>query len=224
MDADTTRAVKDCWNTIGVHGDHSCAELVAHVHCRNCPTFSRGAKQLLDNLPSGDYVAEWTSYYARPKPVVDRNVDSLMIFRVESEWLALPIRVVDEISSGRSIHSLPHRRNAAVLGLTNIRGTLLACVSLARLLRLNQSKESPAVANQSKPNRLVVVRRENSRVVYAIDEVHGIHRVHENELRDVPTTVARAATCTRSVLVWRGRTVGVLDERLLFEAVQQSVA
>jgi len=37
--------VNACWTTIGVRGDASCPELKQHVHCRNCPVYSAGARQ-----------------------------------------------------------------------------------------------------------------------------------------------------------------------------------
>ena len=39
----------------------------------------------------------------------------------------------------RTIHSLPHRRSGVVLGLANVRGELLVCVSLGQMLRLGET-------------------------------------------------------------------------------------
>src|SRR5438445_8021579 len=59
---------------------------------------------------------------------------SAVIFRIHSEWLALPTEAFQEVAERRRIHSLPHRRNGVVLGLVNIRGELLICVDLGRVL------------------------------------------------------------------------------------------
>ena len=63
---------------------------------------------------------------------------SIVIFRIGPEWLALPTRVFQEIAERRTVHSLPHRQHGVVLGLINIRGELLICVSLGQLLGLEQ--------------------------------------------------------------------------------------
>ena len=44
------RRIDDCWNRIGVRGDHSCERLVRHIHCRNCEVYERSAAELLDRL------------------------------------------------------------------------------------------------------------------------------------------------------------------------------
>src|SRR5579872_4617099 len=127
-------AVQDCWNRIGVHGDRSCPELKRYVHCRNCHVFSAGAAERLEGDPPGNYLAEWTRHFGEPRPAADSKTHSFVIFRVGAEWLALPTSVVTEVADSRPIHSLPHRRNSAVLGLVNVRGELLVCVSLGRVL------------------------------------------------------------------------------------------
>src|SRR2546422_1979826 len=41
-------------------------------------------------------------------------------------------RSIAEVAERRVIHSLPHRRTGIVLGVVNVRGELLVCVSLGR--------------------------------------------------------------------------------------------
>src|SRR5262245_30736571 len=133
MEAD----VKDCWNSIGVRGDVSCPELKERVHCRNCPVYSAAAAHSLDREPPAGYAEHWTAQARQQKGTDDQAALSVLLFRLGAEWLALPTKVLTEIASPRPIHSLPHRRSNAVLGLANIRGTLLVCVSLRDLLALD---------------------------------------------------------------------------------------
>ena len=36
------RPMADCWEQeIGVNGNASCSELARHIHCRNCPVYSK---------------------------------------------------------------------------------------------------------------------------------------------------------------------------------------
>ena len=57
------------------------------------------------------------------------------------------------------------------------------------------------------------------------DEVSSIQRFSARELRDVPTTVSKAATAhSRAVISWRDKVVGLLDDQQLFRTLQRSVA
>ena len=128
--------VHDCWRTIGVMGNGSCAELQKFVHCRNCPVFSAAALQLLDRPVWPQYLQEHTRHYAEARRPAAPARLSVLVFRIGWEWLALPTAAFQEIVERRFVHSLPHRRNGIVLGLVNVRGELIVCVSLGRLLGL----------------------------------------------------------------------------------------
>src|SRR5688572_790331 len=114
--------IDDCWNRIGVRGDMSCPKLETHIHCRNCPVHEAAAALLLDARASSAYVQHWTEHIAEPKVIAEIDTDSVVVFRVGLEWLALSTLVFKEIASVRTIHSVPHRRSGVVLGLANIRG------------------------------------------------------------------------------------------------------
>jgi chemotaxis-related protein WspD len=224
--ASSTRAViNDCWNTIGVRGDGSCPELATHGHCRNCPTYTAAAEELLDGDLPADYVAEWTTHFAQEKRVEDLEMHSVVIFRIGAEWLALPTLVVLEVADLRAIHSLPHRRGGVVLGVANVRGELLVCFSVGHLLGIEQVAEAKREQRHTAHGRLLVVRHEGTRAVVPVDEVHGAHRLHARDLRDVPATVAKAAaTYSKATLSWQGKSVGVLDDELLFYTLNRSLA
>ena len=216
-----------CWNRIGIGGDGSCPELVQHVHCRNCPVYSTAAMTLLDGeLPPG-YRSHWTEHVARAKDDAETGMRSIMVFRLGAEWLALPSKVLEEIATLRIIHALPHRRGGAVLGLANVRGELRACVSLQRLLGLHDAAApvQDASMQDGARARLLVLRHDGQSVASPVDEVHGVHRFHARELQEKPATVSlAAATFTSAVLPWREAFVGVLDEHVLFRAIDRSLA
>lgn len=219
-----TRTIQDCWNRIGVRGDRSCPELKRHVHCRNCPVYSAAATRLLDGELSADYIAAWTAHFAEEKAVDELGTDSIVIFRIGSEWLALPTRVFVEVADVRAVHSLPHRRSAVILGLTNVRGELLICVSLGTALGLETVAEKPD-QRRTVHKRLLVIQSEACRLVFPVDEVCGVQRFHASELGEVPATVAgAAATYTKAILPWKGKSVGCLDEQLLFYTLNRSLA
>src|SRR5262245_44183938 len=128
--------VATCWSQIGVYGDSSCSELPKFVHCRNCPVYSSAAVQLLNRALSPEYRREQTDHFAERKKEAKLGKISALLFRVANEWLGLPTQAFQEVAERRLVHSLPHRRQTIVLGLVNIRGELLICASLGRLLGL----------------------------------------------------------------------------------------
>jgi chemotaxis-related protein WspD len=216
--------ITDCWNKIGVRGDSSCKELERAIHCHNCRVYSNAAANLLDGEPPADYIAHWTEQTRRAKGLAERATVSVLIFRIGTEWLALHTTALTEIASLRPIHSLPHRRNGVVLGLTNIRGELVVCVSLRDILNVDAGNAGDG-KSRGAAGRLLVMQRDGARAVCPVDEVHGVERFFPRDLGTVPATVAGAAAkYTSATLTWQENTVGLLDEQTLFRAVNRSVA
>jgi len=225
-------ALNDCWNRIGVHGDRSCPELPPHIHCRNCPVFSAAARTLLDVPAPADSRQIATEHFARPAEVeagrtAGAELQSVIVFRVRTEWYAIRTAVCLEIAEVRPVHSLPHRRDAAVLGVVNVRGGLLVCISLAVMLGATARPE--ATPTQSRRRAavpcLLVARRAAGAVVFPVDEVRGMERFLTRDLKDLPATVAHArASYTRGLVPLNDRSVGLLDEQLLFSAVERALA
>ena len=135
-DSHVRTVVDDCWNKIGVRGDGSCSQLPQHTSCRNCPTYSAAAVSILDRAVLGEQVVQSAPDATESPVAVELDTRSVVVFRVGSEWLALATSVFREVAALRTIHSLPQRRTGAVLGLANVRGELLICVSLGHLLGL----------------------------------------------------------------------------------------
>jgi chemotaxis-related protein WspD len=218
-------AVNDCWNSIGVRGDGSCPELAQHIHCRNCPVYSAGAADLLEGDPPADYVAEWTRHFAQPEHIVGAQRRSVVIFRIAAEWLCLESSVVTEVANLLPIHSLPHRQNGVVLGVASVHGELLVCISLGQLVGVESIPPAIREPGSTVYQRLLVIRRDDLRVVCPVDEVHGIHHFQQRHLKEVPTTVARATVAySTALLSWSGHSVGVLDDELVFYTLKRSLA
>jgi chemotaxis-related protein WspD len=209
----------DCWDEIGVGGDRSCAELQQYVHCRNCPGYAEAGMKLLDReLPPG-YREEWTRRFAEVKAVVAAKTESVIIFRAGNESLALPTRVFQEVAERRVIRSLPFPRSGSLLGLANVRGELLVCLSLEHLLGVQAGGVSLAV-RRAAYDRLMIARRHGFRLGFPVDKVFGVHRFHPQEVLKAPGLSARAgAAFTCGTLNWEGQAVGLLDEQRLFEAL-----
>ena len=215
--------VDDCWSRIGVAGDGSCVELQKHFHCRNCPVYAAAGAQLLERSLSNDYRREWALHFARPKSTLAPGAISVVLFRVGSEWLALPTSSFLEVAEMRKVHSIPHRRKGTLLGLVNVRGELVVCLSLARVLGLQHAAK--ADGERTIYERLLVASWESHRVVFPVDEVHGVHRFDPDQLREPPATLSKSGTSyTKGVLPWHGRLTICLDAELLFPALSESIA
>ena len=218
--------VDDCWNRIGIRGDGSCPQLPQHVRCLNCPTYAEAAVLLLDRVAQGTgQSGAWMQTVAdvahRADAVAEAGADTAMmsalVFRVGAEWLALPTEAVIEVTAARAMHSLPHQRNRAVLGVQNIRGALRICVSLGRLFQIEEDRQDG--------KQMVVSCHEGQTLVFPVDEVAGVHRASTTAVLPPPTTLAHAATrYMQGLLDWRSRKVGLLDHGLLFHALNRSMA
>ena len=162
-------SITDCWNTVGIRGDLSCPELKQYIQCRNCPVFTAAAASLLDVAAPADYLSQWTRQIAQPNKQLEQNTYSILIFRIAGEWLSIPTRLLTEIASTRPIHSIPHRRDGTVLGVANIRGELLVCISLRHILNIDSLPETQTAKTRQMEQRFLVIQDENGRIVCPVD-------------------------------------------------------
>ncbi|KAB0500808.1 chemotaxis protein CheW [Pseudomonas moorei] len=212
------QAIDDCWNRIGIHGDKSCPLLSEHIHCRNCAVYSAAATRLLDRyaLQQDDRVQVSSAVESEVK------TRSLLMFRLGEEWLGLATRSLVEVAPLQAIHSLPHQRSGALLGVANVRGALVACLSLVELLGLD-SISNVAPGTRVMP-RMLIIAAHGGPVVVPVDEVDGIHAIDEQILDAASRSGTQAsARYTRGVLQFRGRSLRWLDEEQLLSAVTRSL-
>ena len=216
--------IDDCWNRIGIRGDHSCPELRKHIHCRNCPVHAEAAVALLDGELSTDYRRQWATDFAKSKAIAVKQPEAMVVFRVGDEWLGFDTRICSEFADVSTIHTLPHRHDASILGIVNIRGELLICVSLAAALGIDSVFKVRIGSRRICP-RFIVLRSEDNVFVASVDEVFGVVRFHTSDLCPTPSTVAQAtATYTRAVFPWQNSLVGYLDHELLIFTLNRSLA
>ena len=107
---------------------------------------------------------------------------SMIVFRLGDEWLALATRTLVEVSPLAPIHSLPHQRSRALLGVANVRGALVPCVSLSELLGLDSAVGS---GNGRVVPRLLILAAQGGNVVAPVDEVLGIQAFAECDVQTV---------------------------------------
>lgn len=238
--ADTrTIGFDDCWNRIGVRGDSSCERLDDYVRCLNCPVFEAAAARLLERpIPRADLALHEARVPGRVRSINEgQNAsESFLVFRIGDEWLALPTPIFKRIVQTRPIHTLPHRQHRAVLGVVNVQGELLVCLSLAHLLGFDAGGAVQDArdardrrngrddrARQDLP-RLLVVSRGEEHAVLPVDQVDGVHRIAIDSFCPPPATLSQAAAAhTRAVAPRHGMSVGLLDAGALFDTLNRSL-
>ena len=212
------QAIDDCWNRIGIHGDKSCPLLIEHIHCRNCAVYSAAATRLLDRYALQTEDREQVSGTLQSEV----KTRSLLMFRLGEEWLGLATRSLVEVAPLQAIHSLPHQRSRALLGVANVRGALVACLSLVELLGLDAAGN--VVSGARVMPRMLIIAAHGGPVVVPVDEVDGIHAIDERILDAASQSGTQAsARYTRGVLQFKGRSLRWLDEEQLLSAVTRSL-
>ncbi|WP_333984631.1 chemotaxis protein CheW [Ectopseudomonas khazarica] len=215
-------AIDDCWNRIGVFGDKRCERLERHIHCRNCEVYGAAAIALLDRYGSSlERDADDYGQGEAQEPVGEQR--SLLIFRLGEQWLAIATRCLAEVMPVSPIHSLPHRKSAGLLGVTNVRGTLVACLSLSELLDL-ETDDSRQSGQRVIP-RMLILESGSGPLVVPVDEVSGIQKIPlariSNAKQDDKRTISRF---TAGVLQWRGQSITLLNDEQLLQNMIGSLA
>jgi len=228
--------LEDCWNHIGVCGDRSCEVLIDCVHCRNCHVYSAAGRSLLERLPPGDYLQEWTSVLAETKRgsesstlsadgTVVRSDQSLsvMIFRLASELFALPVGVFLEVSAPFMVHSVPRRSNDLFLGMVNIRGEIMLAASLTNLLGLKTLQAS--AGSHTGVGRMAVAGAPEGKWVFPIDEIYGIYLFNRDDVKAAPVVISNAVSSyANGVFQWQNRSVALLDPNRIFSALNTEIS
>lgn len=189
-------------------------------------TQQNGSARLFDREVPEEQLREWTAHVAAVKKVEEAGTKSVVIFSVAKEWLALPTEVFEEVVEQYVVRTLPHHQGGILNGLVNVRGDLLLCVALGTLLGLEKATQQEETEKRASRGRLLICSRKGDRLAFRADDVYGVHRYHPQHLRDVPATLARASAGVYmvGVLPWNNRTVGCLDDELLFYALNKGLA
>jgi len=204
----------NCWNREGVHGDGSCERLREHIHCRHCPAWSEGSARVMQrSLPDG-YRREWAVHYAQAEPERAETGMASLVFRIGPEWLALPAGLAVTVAEQAPVHRIPHRSNAVLLGLVNVRGQLHPCFSLAGLFGIDGGAAAPAPGPRTFP-RLLALRLQQQDCALQVDEVYGIHRHAQADLLPPAAGGRELLRHVRAILRVEQRVVGWLDPELL---------
>ncbi len=256
---------KDCWNQIGVMGNCTCPELEQLIHCRNCPVYLTANPRLVEDEPTGEGrdslsgsaianrgingLPPETKEVPKEVPLDSdgdalanglttldsSNTVSVLIFRLGVEWFGLSAKLFTEVTETRKIHTVPHRSNQIFLGVVNVRGELLLCISLRHLLGLGSTDSQ--LKNAVKPTRLspviyprmIVMAKDGNSWVFPVDEVYGIEQLNAQDLQNTAAVNAKSLNAksngvyTQTLIKWKDGLINLLDDQLLFYTLERRI-
>lgn len=218
--------LNDCWNKIGVWhtGTERCEKLETVIHCYNCEVYSMAGRSLLDRKAPDGYEQEWTNVLAQEKKVQDKDLESVVVFRLGAQWLSLPVSMIGEITLMRDIFDLPHNHNPKLRGVVNIRGELIICMSLGYLIGVERPDEDWLKSDRA-IQRLIMMREGSGYIVFPVSEVHGISRHRPDELNRGPDTIKKTKlSFIKGIIKWQEHNVGCIDEAALTNEIASNLA
>lgn len=235
-----TESFDACWQTIGIQGDRSCERLERHVHCRNCERYTDAAMHLLDRYtvgpqPAANEIApQGAPTLPTDSPSAESQGSSALVFRVGSAWFAVRTDSLLAVCPSGAVHSLPHRRSRVLLGICNVDGALVPCISLAALLAVETVPDmaTPAHAPQgtgAAPGqqgvpRVLVFRAAGGPVVTSVSEIDGVYRLPLAQITQTfQQTGLPTSQLARGAMQWQGRSLTLLDEERLAAALLRSL-
>lgn len=220
--------INDCWNQIGVWGDKTnpCPKLADVIHCRNCEIYSEAGRAVLERKLPDEYETSWAKVYSESKKEKISGTESITIFRLGNEWLALPTAIIEEVSDISEVHSLPHQRTPILRGLMNLRGQMSICVSLGQLLEIEKYEELEIRDARNRTyERMIAVNYNESSFVFLVSEVKSTYRFRPDELKEPPSTLSHTkGTFTKGILSWKDKKIAYLDAELLFYTLGKKLA
>lgn len=189
--------------------------------------FESAVDRLLNRLAPTNYVEEWEQLLGREKGESKQSSDSaVVIFRLQSEYMALTSMAIGQISTMRAVHRIPHLKGSLVKGVVNVNGRLRLHVSLEELLEVKNSQEtdhgSEYAMRDERP--MILFEREGEVWTFGVSEVMGVFPCDLSRLKNVPVTVSKSnANYIKGVIHWRDKDVALLDEDLLMFSLRRSL-
>jgi len=218
--------MNNCWNRIGIWGKEipRCEKLEVYIHCRNCTVYTEAGRQVLERNLTDGYESDWAKVYSQNKQEHIRNKESLTIFRLGDEILAIPTEYIMSINDIGNIHTIPHNDNKVLRGIINLEGELKICISLGRLLGLNKAVNEINEKHRVY-NRMVEITYQGKEYIFITSEVLGIHSITEKDYKELPATISQAkGTYSKALIEWKENDIAYLDIGLIFYNLDRNLA
>jgi len=204
----------------------TCPLLKQAIHCRNCDVFIQAGRSLLERDLPRERRDEWAQVLTQKKEETFVGTAPVLVFRIEREWLALPVLLFEKIMDAGNfrslLHKVPHKNNPIFMGIINVQGQIRPCVSFRNLLGLETTTRRDDERHIYQ--RLAVINGENGPWVFRMDEVHGIYHLYDNMLRKVPVTIEKdQTTFSRGMFKWKDLYIALLNEKLILHKLTRCI-
>jgi chemotaxis-related protein WspD len=192
---------------------------ISHANHQN------SAFHLFERAPDQGYIAEWTQALMQPPPdECDKRLFSVLVFRLNQEWLALPTICFKEITSRKPMHRIPHRTSKFLLGIVNLNGELKLYVALDQLLEIEPFTAPLPKRAPYQEDRMVAIAQNGDLWVFPVDEIDGIYNINLCLMENVPVNISKStAGYLKGIVKIGNKSVGLLDEELLFANLKRSI-
>jgi purine-binding chemotaxis protein CheW len=130
----------------------------------------------------GDAMATEEDYEHGYKREVRRDLEQYVAFRVAGESYGLSIALISEISKVFDTTPVP-RTSDFVIGIGNVRGSVIPIIDLARRLRLKSHVPD-------RDARILIVRHEDELYGLLVDEVLYVVTIAPEDLEEAPGAIA----------------------------------
>lgn len=150
------------------------------------------AIRLLDRPLSESDLAAGARLASQPMEADGRRTVGLLFFRIGPETLAVPAKSLRRITTFSRPSPIPHRASGLLRGLCNIRGELVLCADLHRLLGLPDRAERDPASADADQRRMIMIGPADASWVFEVDSLIGIERIDPAAMLAPPVTVERA--------------------------------
>ncbi len=134
------------------------------------------------------------------------NILEFLAIYLESELMGIPLTKVVEITKMRDIVPVPFSKSH-IRGVINIRGEIMAIVSLKETLGLNETRES---------QRIVILETRFGKIGIIVDEIYGVIKVKEDDLEPNPM-VGRYSEYVKNIAQVENGILIIIDIDKIFE-------
>lgn len=152
------------------------------------------------------------------------NELEVLVFSLAGGWFGVNVAKVREVIRPVALVASPHR-HASVMGMFNIRGSVLPVVDLGKHLGMLRV---PGATGEAEPEGRVIITEFNAfRCGFRVDTVEQIYRISWSRVKPAPDTSLNSGKSSASAVVASTTGVIEMDGRLIqmvdFESVADSI-
>ncbi len=133
------------------------------------------------------------------------NILEFLAIYLENELMGIPLTKVVEITKMRDIVPVPFSQSH-IRGVINIRGEIMAIVSLKETLGLKETRDS---------ERIVILETRFGKIGIIVDEIYGVIKVREDDLEPNPM-VGRYSEYVKNVAQVESKILIIIDIDKIF--------